>query len=253
MMLEFMKIYQMMNVILLIQLFEIFKVNNLIKLNKDNHVVFRIDFDNKTFKSKASISSHNTEKKPSEIVSINPDIFLNVFPCSLGFDRSYRLKHVGQTFINIFDDLYDLDFFETFTITRPKISNLNWNKVIICFIQQLKLKRLIGLFQIIELSSSVIFELENKKNLRGKPKQAAKLKLKGQMKFNSDLSLILFIGHPVLKSMEEMHEVGIYLNDLNQFDGSAGIMVTEMQHNENLKKAFEEVFYNKQQFKQIKS
>ena len=90
------------------------------------------------------------------------------------------------------------------------------------------------------MSSSVVFEVENKTNLKGKPAKI-KLKLKGQMIYNKDLKMLLFIGHPILKSMEEMSEIGIYLNDLNRFDGSAEMMVTEMQHNETLKKQFAEV------------
>ena len=35
-----------------------------------------------------------------------------------------------------------------------------------------------------------------------------------------------------------MPKVGLYLNDLNNFDSSAEILVTQMQHNFELKKAF---------------
>lgn len=41
--------------------------------------------------------------------------------------------------------------------------------------------------------------------------------------------------------MEQMSKVGLYLNDLNKFDGSAEILVTELQHNSQLQKAFETV------------
>ena len=41
--------------------------------------------------------------------------------------------------------------------------------------------------------------------------------------------------------MEEMRDIGIYLSDLNKFDGSAEMMVTEMLNTDNLKKNFEEV------------
>jgi hypothetical protein len=41
--------------------------------------------------------------------------------------------------------------------------------------------------------------------------------------------------------MEEMQRVGLYLNDLNKFDGSAEWLVTEMQNNSKLQKAFEAV------------
>ena len=68
-----------------------------------------------------------------------------------------------------------------------------------------------------------------------------KFRLKGQFKYISEIGLLLFIGHPDLKSIEEMSDIGIYISDLNQFDGSAEMMVTEMLNTDNLKKNFEEV------------
>ena len=41
--------------------------------------------------------------------------------------------------------------------------------------------------------------------------------------------------------MEEMSKFGLYLNDLNKFDGSAEMLVTEMQHQAQLQKAYETV------------
>ena len=38
--------------------------------------------------------------------------------------------------------------------------------------------------------------------------------------------------------MEELANVGLYLNDLNKFDGSAEMMVTELQHSTQLQKQF---------------
>ena len=41
--------------------------------------------------------------------------------------------------------------------------------------------------------------------------------------------------------MHELHDIGLYLNDLNKFDGSAEMLVTELQHNDQLQKAFDAV------------
>ena len=45
--------------------------------------------------------------------------------------------------------------------------------------------------------------------------------------------------------MEHLSCVGLYLNDLNKFDGSAEMLVTELQHHAQLQKAFEAVYFNK--------
>jgi hypothetical protein len=41
--------------------------------------------------------------------------------------------------------------------------------------------------------------------------------------------------------MDQLHEIGLYLNDLNKFDGSAEMLVTELQHGDQLQKAFDAV------------
>jgi hypothetical protein len=44
-----------------------------------------------------------------------------------------------------------------------------------------------------------------------------------------------------LKSVDEMCELGLFLNDLNSFDGTCEMLVTELQHNNQLQKAIEKV------------
>jgi hypothetical protein len=56
------------------------------------------------------------------------------------------------------------------------------------------------------------------------------------MMFNKKFNIILR-----LTNMGQMHQVGLYLNDLNKFDGSAEMLVTELQHHDQLQKAFETV------------
>lgn len=41
--------------------------------------------------------------------------------------------------------------------------------------------------------------------------------------------------------MEQLEEIGLYLNDLNKYDGTAEMLVTELQHSDQLRKAFDAV------------
>jgi hypothetical protein len=43
--------------------------------------------------------------------------------------------------------------------------------------------------------------------------------------------------------MEQLQEIGLYLNDLNRFDGSAEILVTELQHSDQLNFALNAVSF----------
>ena len=39
--------------------------------------------------------------------------------------------------------------------------------------------------------------------------------------------------------MAQLKDIGLYLNDLNKFDGSAEMLVTDLQHSDKLQKAFD--------------
>jgi hypothetical protein len=90
-----------------------------------------------------------------------------------------------------------------------------------------------------------LFEIENKLHLKNKLSKQVRFRLKGQFKHIPDLDLILFLGYPIIKSLEEMVDIGIYFSDLNQFDGSGEMMVNKMLNDENLRKQFDQVSYTK--------
>lgn len=46
-----------------------------------------------------------------------------------------------------------------------------------------------------------------------------------------------------LNSIEDMANLGLYLNDLNKFDGTSEMLVVEEQHSRQLQKAFVAVIF----------
>lgn len=60
------------------------------------------------------------------------------------------------------------------------------------------------------------------------------------MKFQLKLYM-KFIFSSRLNSLEDMTNVGLYINDLNRFDGSGEMLIVEEQHNQQLEKAFQTV------------
>ncbi|CAF4753061.1 unnamed protein product, partial [Rotaria magnacalcarata] len=62
-------------------------------------------------------------------------------------------------------------------------------------------------------------------------------RLKGQMKLISDWNMIAFLCHPILATTEEMLSVGLFLRDLNFYDGSSEILIVGMQHARTLQVA----------------
>ena len=81
---------------------------------------------------------------------------------------------------------------------------------------------------LLQLSHSIVFEIQNKHKLPNKIDKTVKIVFKGQMKLVGELGLVLFIGRPMLKSIDHMLDVGLYLNDLSQFDSSTNLLVSDM-------------------------
>lgn len=128
---------------------------------------------------------------------------------------------MGRAFENLFGEaIHGAYLTSIFTMIRPGGVELGWK-------------------QILEHSSSVVYEFENKISLKNGATPETKLRLKGQMKIIPELEQIFFLGHPMLNSLEDLNSVGLYLNDLNKFDGSGEMLVVEEQHNRQLQKAFQ--------------
>ncbi len=90
--------------------------------------MFRIDFKNGSFKKQ----NHKSESTLSIDLpeSLKSEVFMDVFPCSIGFNKNFKIKQIGSLLEKLFDDLYNLNFFESFTLTRPLISDMKWDKVL---------------------------------------------------------------------------------------------------------------------------
>ena len=97
--------------------------------------------------------------------------------------------------------------------------------------------------------------MTNRINLVHAYDKSKRIVFKGQMKLVKELGLVLFVAHPMLviflydrllksiikmnlfvftisiNRMEDMPDLGIYLNDLNNYDSSVEILVNEMQTN----------------------
>lgn len=88
---------------------------------------------------------------------------------------------------------------------------------------------------------------------------AESIKLKGQMKYIPSWHKLAFLCHPMygscsrrttarptlvacrLTTTEEMVSVGLFLNDLNFYDGSSEILISGIQHARQLQMAIEKV------------
>ncbi|CAH8567537.1 unnamed protein product [Schistosoma bovis] len=67
-----------------------------------------------------------------------------------------------------------------------------------------------------------------------------KLKLRGQMKYMSEWDAIVFLGTPIMRDVDSMLELGLYLNDLSMHDSSRDMVLAGEQQSAELKLALEQ-------------
>ncbi|GFO01294.1 soluble guanylate cyclase 88e [Plakobranchus ocellatus] len=71
-------------------------------------------------------------------------------------------------------------------------------------------------------------------------KQMAKLQLKGQMMYMSEWDSIMFLGTPIMNSLDDMFKIGLYINDLSMHDSSRDLVLAGTQQSAELKLALDQ-------------
>ncbi|KAG2462545.1 GCY8E cyclase, partial [Polypterus senegalus] len=88
--------------------------------------------------------------------------------------------------------------------------------------------------------SETIFE-----DMREPPKKP--LHLKGQMKYVPQWDSLIFLGTPIIETVEDMIKMGVYVNDLNLHDSSRELILAGTQQSAELQLALDQArlrFYN---------
>ncbi|CAF3287078.1 unnamed protein product [Rotaria socialis] len=201
------------------------RVQDDLSSNECNHIVFRLDFNN-TSGSKTKRIVPNP--KLSDVTS---STFFKVFPFSIVIDARMRIHHMGDSIKEIFPVgtvLIGRHFDDVFRLIRPDIV-LEWNRII-------------------SHGRHIVFVIENRIPLRPNASIVAKkfgassnaqLRLKGQMKTVLAWNMVVFLCRPILTTTEEMLSVGLFLHDLNFYDGSSEILIAGMQHTRTLQIAID--------------
>ncbi|KAL8609067.1 hypothetical protein ACOMHN_033660 [Nucella lapillus] len=69
---------------------------------------------------------------------------------------------------------------------------------------------------------------------------ANRLRVKGQMMFMSEWETIMFLGTPVMNSLDDMVNSGLYINDLSMHDSSRDLVLAGTQQSAELKLALDQ-------------
>ncbi|XP_035827917.1 soluble guanylate cyclase 88E, partial [Aplysia californica] len=66
------------------------------------------------------------------------------------------------------------------------------------------------------------------------------LQLKGQMMYMSEWDCIMFLGTPIMSSLDDMFKIGLYINDLSMHDSSRDLVLAGTQQSAELKLALDQ-------------
>ncbi|KAJ8974759.1 hypothetical protein NQ317_019163 [Molorchus minor] len=222
-------------------------------------VTFRIDFDNRAY------MLHKAQKDSfHQVQLLSPfpcKMLLELFPFGIILNTEMRIMGCGDRFIEIWrgeEHFLNRPMGEYFEIRRPKGIPFTWKKC------KLRLNyRFVILppqcpisFQTLNLQS-VMFELEFNRNTTysssshseegdrreeetASPDAGTKnILLKGQMKYIRDINAIIFLCSPVINDLDELPNLGLYLNDLNPHGLSKELVLAGWQHNSRLEMMFD--------------
>ncbi|CAF2423788.1 unnamed protein product [Rotaria sp. Silwood2] len=207
---------------------EIFvRIQDDLSSNEYTHIVFRVDFNNKLASSSKKAIANNPK-----LPDVTGATFFKIFPFAILIDSNMRIHHMGNSVKAVFPPgtvFNGRHFEDIFRLIRPDIL-LEWNRVL-------------------SYGRHLVFVVENRIPLRpnlsalakkfGTSASNAQLRLKGQMKSIAAWNMIAFLCRPILTTTEEMLAVGLFLNDLNFYDGSSEILIAGMQHARTLQAAID--------------
>uniref|UniRef100_H3CKY4 guanylate cyclase n=1 Tax=Tetraodon nigroviridis TaxID=99883 RepID=H3CKY4_TETNG len=183
--------------------------------------VYKMNFDNAAFKHRMP----QQKTAPSyEKLPMKRGIFFDMFPFSVIFRRDMTMYRIGDGLKEVFSDLQGKKVNEEFTLVRPMLE-FSWDNIYT------------HLNNVFELLSKAVVE-SKQKDMREPPKKP--LHLKGQMKYVPQWDSLIFLGTPIIETVEDMIKMGVYVNDLNLHDSSRELILAGTQQSAELQLALDQ-------------
>ncbi|XP_055847904.1 soluble guanylate cyclase 89Da-like [Episyrphus balteatus] len=235
-------------------------------------VKYRIDFDNADYMAtRVNVMAH-----PSQLClpHVDLNIFLELFPFTLVLNPQMEITHAGEKVIEMWilhnpgkppKSFIGSKITEHFTCRRPKGTPFEWQVIrqMKTVLFELMLIRT-GKSKTADLQAAVLnaesdmydeLSLQAYNYMRGaeeddddeedaagdrKASQGTKgILLKGQMFYITDMDSLIYLCSPLIENLDELHGVGLYLNDLNPHGLSRELVMAGWQHCSKLEIMFE--------------
>uniref|UniRef100_A0A1I8G3M0 guanylate cyclase n=1 Tax=Macrostomum lignano TaxID=282301 RepID=A0A1I8G3M0_9PLAT len=165
---------------------------------------------------------HNTGYKAVvDDFPVPSEVFFEVFPFNIVFNRGLEIIHAGDGILNALPDLEGTLVNEAFLLTRPMIP-FTWDKTLIP--KNLNFSKTDG----------------HEKYKKSLSSLNTSLRLRGQMKYMDGWDAIVFLGTPQLQDVDTMQRAGLYVNDLSMHDSSRDMVLAGEQQQAELKLALQQ-------------
>ncbi|KAI4457344.1 guanylate cyclase soluble subunit beta-2 [Holotrichia oblita] len=219
-------------------------------------VRFRLDFDNTLYMEAKKIKIAHSEK--CDLAPVSCQLFLELFPFGVLIDPNLNIAGVGLKFVEICKtSMLRNPLTKHFRIRRPKGINFTWTNAM--YFQSV-------LFELEFLRASTLnlgntlqpeaaqtsstgairktstgerpvspYQLRRDSNTHG----LKNILLRGQMRYIKEINLIIFLCSPLINDIDELPELGLYLNDLNPHGLSKEMVLAGWQHNSKLEFMFD--------------
>ncbi|XP_076621621.1 soluble guanylate cyclase 89Db [Colletes latitarsis] len=201
-------------------------------------VKFRIDFDNREY-----IAKNNRMKTPlgRELAPVSCTFLLRLFPFGVVINKDMRLLGVGDKLLQAWggsSSILNKHVTEVFKLRRPKGISFSWGNVMYLHSVMFELE----LIRVNDnnTSSNSDNSASTSTGLDRRGSQGARcILLKGQMRYIDDIKAIIFLCSPLINSLDELLNMGLYLNDLNPHGLSRELVLAGWQHCGRLEMMFE--------------
>ncbi|XP_052800959.1 soluble guanylate cyclase 88E-like isoform X2 [Mya arenaria] len=202
------------------------------------HVIMKLYFDNTAYKE---IQEKRNEY--SETLPLSSDVFFELFPFHIVFNEELEVQGAGNGLMAVFPDMVGRKVTEVFTVVLPLVP-FSWFSI---------LAHTNNAFELLSVKTASRFQEDHKvrkdddwemeKDMEEGGLEAPDgyaIHLKGQMMYMQDWDAIIFLGTPIMESLDIMFKTGLYINDLSMHDSSRDLVLAGTQQSAELKLALDQ-------------
>ncbi|XP_067655948.1 soluble guanylate cyclase 88E-like [Haliotis asinina] len=207
------------------------------------HVIFRLIFDNTAYRESLKVTDDNIVDN----IPLRSEVLFELFPFHIVFGRNMGIRSTGSGLGAVMRDVVGKNLTAVFGLRRPLV-DFTWQSIMAHTNNVFELISLKSVRRRIQGSnsdsaddSSVITEDEKTDiDVKSLGEDSNCLHLKGQMMYMCEWDCIMFLGTPIMDSLDDMFNVGLYINDLSMHDSSRDLVLAGTQQSAELKLALDQ-------------